>query len=70
LKPTYTEVYYYMALAYASLHQSSNAIAAAQKALELARSQGKTPLAKQIEDWLNAYRASLSGLQNAPPSVK
>ncbi len=51
-------------------HQSSQAIAAAQKALALARSKGQTALAKQTEDWLNSYRAGLPDLKNAPPSSK
>jgi protein O-mannosyl-transferase len=48
-----------LASAYASNRQSSEAVATAQKALELAKSQGKTAQAKQIEDWLNSYRANL-----------
>jgi tetratricopeptide (TPR) repeat protein len=58
--------YYNLALAYAGMKRSSEAIAAAQKGLELARSQGQTAVAKQIEDWLNSYRAGLQGVQNAP----
>jgi len=46
--------YYNMASAYAKMHQSAQFLAAAQKALELARSQGQTALARQIEDWLNS----------------
>jgi hypothetical protein len=42
------------------MHESSEAIAMAEKALELARSQGQTELAEKIEKWLNSYRASLS----------
>jgi len=49
-----------LAMAYAMKRQSSEAVAAARKALELARSQGQTALAKQIENWLNSYRAGLS----------
>jgi protein O-mannosyl-transferase len=45
-----------LAIAYARSRQSSEAVAAAQKALELARSQGQTALAGQIENWLNSYR--------------
>ncbi|MGA2799626.1 MAG: tetratricopeptide repeat protein, partial [Thermoguttaceae bacterium] len=56
LKPGYAYLYFNMALIYARMQQSSDAIAAAQKALELARSQGQTEMAKQIEDWLNASR--------------
>ncbi len=46
--------YYNLALVYAKTHQSAQALAAAQKALELAHSQGQTALARQIEDWLNS----------------
>ena len=60
IKPDFIVAYKNLALAYASVHQSSEAIAAAEKALELARSQGQPSLARQIEDWLNSYRASLS----------
>ncbi len=60
LRPDYISACNNLALAYAEMHQSAEAIAASQKALELARSQGKTAQAKEIEDWLNAYRDSLS----------
>jgi tetratricopeptide (TPR) repeat protein len=60
LNPNFTNAYYNLAMAYAMMQQSSEAIAAAQKALELARSAGQTNLAKQIEDWLNNYRAGQS----------
>ncbi len=70
LKPNDIEAYYNLALAYARLQQSSQAIATVQKALELAQSQGQTSQAKQIEEWLNSYRASLSKLPNATPAVE
>jgi len=70
LKPDFTEVYLDLALAYANLHRSSEAITAAQKALELARSQGQTALAKKIEDWLNSYRAGLPGQSGTTPPSK
>jgi tetratricopeptide (TPR) repeat protein len=57
LKPDYINAYTNLALAYASLNQPSQAIAAGQQALALARAQGQTALAWQIEDWLSAYRA-------------
>jgi protein O-mannosyl-transferase len=66
LKPGFTEVYFNLATAYADRHQSSEAIAAAQKALGLARSKGQTEQVKQIEEWLNNYRAKLSNLPNTP----
>jgi tetratricopeptide (TPR) repeat protein len=70
LKPDFIEIHYNLALAYAKTRQSSNAIDAAQKALELARSQGKTVLARQIENWLNSYRAGLSDHPDTPPPPK
>jgi tetratricopeptide (TPR) repeat protein len=68
LKPGYAYLYYNLALAYARMQQSSEAIAAARKGLELARSQGQGVQAKQIEDWLNAYRLNLSNSPNVSPS--
>jgi hypothetical protein len=49
-----------LAVAYTAAQQSSQAIATAQKALEIARAKGQAELARQIEIWLNSY---LSGLQ-------
>jgi len=69
-KPDYANGYYNLALVHAMLHQSSEALAMAQKALELARSQRRTELAKQIENWLNSYRAGLPGQDNTPPAAK
>ncbi len=56
IKPDYTGAYYLMAMAYARINQTTEAIAAAQKALNLARSEKQTVLARQIEDWLNSYQ--------------
>ena len=70
LKPDDNTVYVNLMSAYAKTGRSSDAIATAEKALELARSQGKTAQAKQIEDWLNSYRASLSDHPNTPPPSK
>ena len=70
LRPEHALIYSNSALAYAEMHQSSQAIAAARKAIELARSQGQTVQAKQIEDWLNTYRAGLSEFPNATPPSK
>ena len=63
LKSDYFEAYFNVALLYAQTNRSSDAIAAAQKALEIARSNGQTPQAKKIEDWLNSYRTN----SNRPP---
>jgi tetratricopeptide (TPR) repeat protein len=59
LKPDYIDAYSNLMLAYAKLDQSAEAVATAQKALEIARSKGQTEQAKKIEDWLNSYRASM-----------
>jgi tetratricopeptide (TPR) repeat protein len=68
LKPEFIDACINLALTCASMHQSSEAVAAAQKALGLARSQGKTEQAGQIEDWLNSYRAGLSDEPKKPPA--
>ncbi len=70
IKPDYAEAYANLALAYVKTRQSSEAIATAEKALELARAKEQPTLAKQIEDWLNTYRASLSELPSTPPPSK
>jgi tetratricopeptide (TPR) repeat protein len=56
LNPDFAEAYFNLALAYAKIGRSAEAITSAQKALELAKSQGKTAQAKQIEDWLKTNR--------------
>ncbi|MGA2798917.1 MAG: tetratricopeptide repeat protein [Thermoguttaceae bacterium] len=70
LEPDFIEIHYNLALAYANTRQSAKAIDAAQKALKLARSQGKTVLAGQIENWLNSYRAGLPVHPDTPPTPK
>jgi len=68
LYPEYAEAYYNLALAHAEFGQRVEAAAAAQKALELAKSQGYTERAKQIKDWLNSYRANESNKSSITPS--
>jgi protein O-mannosyl-transferase len=68
LKPDFIDAYYNLALIYASLQHSSQAMGLAHKALELAQSQGNTALARQLEDWLNSYRAGSSVRLDMPPS--
>ena len=63
-KPDFAEAQFNLGVAYANVHESSNALAAAEKALQFARSQGNTTLTRQIEQWLDAYRARLSKPQN------
>ncbi len=60
LRPNDTEACANMALAYDQMHQPSQAIATGEKALDMARSQGQTEEAKQIEAWLKSYRAQQS----------
>jgi protein O-mannosyl-transferase len=70
LKPDFTDVYYNLAKAYADADKSAEAIATAQKGLELAKAQGLTDKARMTEEWLNTYRASLSHLPNSTPARK
>ena len=60
LKPTYIQAWNNLAAAYDELHRSEEAVAAAEKVLTLARSQGNSALAQQMEDWLAAHRAPSS----------
>jgi tetratricopeptide (TPR) repeat protein len=60
LKPNFVEGYFSLALAYANIHQSAQALDAARKALELARSKGQTEPAKKIEDWLKSYQNAVN----------
>jgi protein O-mannosyl-transferase len=53
----YLEAYANLAPALAQAHRLAEAVAIAQKGLELARSKGQTALAKQFEDMLNTFRA-------------
>jgi protein O-mannosyl-transferase len=56
LQPNNVGAYSNLALAFAAMNQTTEATSAAQKAIELARSQGQTALAEQIEAWLAKYR--------------
>jgi tetratricopeptide (TPR) repeat protein len=58
LKDDFAAAYYNLALVHARMHESSQSIAAAKKALELARSQGQAAMAAQIEDWLKSQGAN------------
>jgi protein O-mannosyl-transferase len=61
IKPDYIDAYFLLASAYARVNQSDEAVAAAQKALNLARAHKQTALARQVEDWLNAYQGRGTG---------
>jgi tetratricopeptide (TPR) repeat protein len=68
-KPDHINACYNLAMAYARLRQSAEAMAMAQKAIEIAKSQGQTEQAKQIENWLNTYRSKLSGFPKSSPNT-
>jgi tetratricopeptide (TPR) repeat protein len=60
IKPDYYAAYLNLMSAYAETGRSAEALATAKKALAIARYQQQTAPARQIEDWLNSYRAKLS----------
>jgi protein O-mannosyl-transferase len=66
LDPGFTNAHINLALAYARIQKPAEAVAAAQKGMELALKQGQMAQAKQIEDWLKSYRAGLPQDPNAP----
>jgi tetratricopeptide (TPR) repeat protein len=68
IKPDYFQATANLANAYAQTNHSGEAIATAQKALNMARSQGQTALAQQMEAWLTKYRASLSKTPGSVPN--
>jgi tetratricopeptide (TPR) repeat protein len=57
LKPDYAEGYLGLAMALSAAGRP-DAAAAGERALALAREQGNAALAKQVTDWLSAFRAS------------
>ncbi len=63
--PEMAQAHQNLALALAQLKRSSEAIASAKTAIELAKAQGQTVLAQQIEKWLVSYRGGL-GATDAP----
>ena len=54
-------------MAYDQLQQRDQAIAAAEKAIELARSQDQKQEAEQIEAWLKTYRGENQKSESAAP---
>ncbi len=75
LEPKSVAAYAGVAKALALLNRSQEAIAAAQRGIEIARSNGQEPEAEKIEDWLSHYQievkresATDSGSQPAPSS--
>jgi tetratricopeptide (TPR) repeat protein len=59
-QPDYIEAYFNLALAYAKTDQPADAAAMAQKALGIARSKGEKEYIKEIEEWLDSYRAGMT----------
>jgi tetratricopeptide (TPR) repeat protein len=55
LNPNYVMALSNLAVAYYKAKQPAEAVAAAQKAVELAREQGKTDMAEQLEKWLKSH---------------
>lgn len=67
LRPNDAEACANMAIVYDQLHKPAQAIATAEKALDMARSQGRTKEAKQIEIWLDSYRSQQSKPAGSSP---
>ncbi len=56
-EPRRADAWIGLASAYSQLNRSEDAAAAAQEALDLARSQGQTVLVQRIEEWITAHAA-------------
>jgi tetratricopeptide (TPR) repeat protein len=54
--PKYCDAWNNLALASARLHRSDQAVHAAHKAIDIAKSQGQNARAEHIQDWLNRYQ--------------
>ncbi len=67
INPDYLDAYANLATAYVRLHRTPEAIVAAQKALQLARVQGETAAARQIEEWLKSNRADATKVPDQVP---
>jgi tetratricopeptide (TPR) repeat protein len=67
INPQYIKAYTNLAVLYVQMHRSADAAAAAEKALDLARSQGQTGLAERIEDWLTTLRSQRANPDDASP---
>ena len=67
LNPDNINAYTNMMMAYVLLKRPAEAIAAAEKALELARAQGKTAEAAEITAWLASYRSQQNNSSSVAP---
>jgi tetratricopeptide (TPR) repeat protein len=62
LKPQYLQAYANLTRAYADADRPTDAIATAQKMLDLANSTGQKELAQQMESWLTNYNSQQSDM--------
>jgi protein O-mannosyl-transferase len=69
LRPNYAEAWANMAGAYAQVSRWTQSMQAAEKALELARSQGKSVLVEQIQAWLQTNGDPSSDVESHMPAV-
>ena len=67
LAPDSCAAYVSLMSAYAGWGRGADAVGAAQKALQLARAQGQTALAREIEEWLQSHTAEPSRRPPATP---
>jgi tetratricopeptide (TPR) repeat protein len=58
LQPNIADIHYQLAKAFASAHRPEEALVAAQKGIDLAKSSGQQALAQEIEAWLKGARAA------------
>jgi protein O-mannosyl-transferase len=71
LQPTFTDAWGNLAMAYAQIGRTSDAIATANKAMELARQQGQGDVATKLEKWTASQTASgTAPTQNKAPASK
>lgn len=61
LKPHYAEAWVNLATDYLKVGKSAEALAAAQKALSIARAKGQTSVVQDIEAWLSNRQALVPG---------
>jgi Tfp pilus assembly protein PilF len=54
--PDYADAHTQLAIVYADLGRSADAVAMAEKALELAKAAGNAPQVQFLQNWLNEHR--------------
>ena len=70
INPDSINAYTNMTKAYVMLQRPADAIASAEKALELARAQGNTAIAGDITEWLKSYRSEQADSSASSPQTK